>query len=190
MNTIIPLTAGIGSRSALASCLLPLAATLLCGSALGADLEIRADTPPVPLAPVPAGRYFLQLPALEYKFVVESSCGVELEPATISLSVADTRVSMSLDKAPAAAPLEIAMKIPAAQIGPIVIDGFCVRDGDEPGAEGAVEMSRRIPGVLSVQASLLCAADTASEMTYVSGPLDVMLNCTKNQQAAGTPASR
>ena len=102
-------------------------------------------------------------------FDISLTCTADLEPVTVSLSIADTRKSLATKDISNTGITSITMTIPEAQIGPIAVNGFCVAAG--------VAESIRIPAVLSAQASLLCANDEGSKMTYVSRSLDVTLLC-------------
>ena len=130
---------------------------------------VSADTPVVDVGERSAGRNFVRLPSLDYRFDLAANCPADLEAKTISLSIADTRKSLATNEISNEETISVAIRIPAAQIGPIAVDGFCV-------AAGAQE-TVRIPAVLSVQASLLCANEEDSRMIYASRSLDVTLSC-------------
>lgn len=137
-----------------------------------AALKVDADAPVVEINARTAGRNFMRLPSLNYRFDLATKCPIDLEPKSISLSVADTRKSLAEADFTGNQAISVPMTIPASQIGPVAVDGFCVADaGDE---------TLRIPAVLSVQASLLCANDEKSQMIYASTSLDVTLSCKRN----------
>ena len=151
-----------------------MAVTLLPSpNAAGAELDVSANTPDVNVSTRPAGRNFLNLPALRFNFVIAAHCPGPGEPVSFSLSVADTRVSMDADRLEAGGPLEFSVTVPASQIGPVAIDDFCALDDGERMPQDPM----RIPAVLSAQASLLCATDSGNNMTYASESLDVTLHC-------------
>ena len=138
-------------------------------SADRAVFDLDADTPVVEIGRQSAGRAFMQLPTLSYVFDISVTCTADLEPVTVSLSIADTRKSLATKEISNAGNTSITMTIPEAQIGPIAVNGFCVTAG--------VAESIRIPAVLSAQASLLCANDEGGRMIYASRSLDVTLLC-------------
>ena len=160
----------------------PLATGALIGTALAmpagaADsnfLGVSADTPVVSVSTRPEGRNFMRLPALEYAFVIESGCRATLMPASMSLSIADTRISMSGDDLGDEPTVEVTLLVPAGQIGPVAVERFCVVTDQ---ANGLLEQTTRIPAILSAQAALICSSETASEIVYASTSLDVILNC-------------
>lgn len=141
------------------------------------ELVISAVAPEVSVERRDTGRNFIRLPSLEYAFVIDARCRADLLPRSLSLSVADTRVSISADDIPSAAPVELTVRIPANQIAPVAVDKFCVTtDAEAPGSD-RLPNAIKIMSVLSAQASLLCASDGQTEMTYASQPIDVTLSC-------------
>ena len=151
----------------------------VAGPALGKDtLSVRADAPVVSLLLRDPGRNFLRLPALEYRFEVQTHCTASRSPGSLSLNVADTRKWLAGNDIVADGPTEIRLRIPADQIAPLVIKGFCVTQ-DEGDGDGISDppMQITIPAALSAQASLLCEGEEDKVMTYVSRPLDVSLVC-------------
>jgi hypothetical protein len=145
------------------------------------DLEVSASTPEVTISTRPAGRNFIHLPALEYHFQVAARCHVAMNPTSVSLSIADTRVTVPADVLATGSALQLSVSIPATQIGPVAVAGFCVNDAAKaiPGARSTV----RIAAVLSAQAAMLCIDETSNHITYVSEPLDIILHC---ESAGGT----
>lgn len=142
--------------------------------------EVSADTPVVYVDKRSAGRDFMRLPSLDYWLELDANCPANLEARTISLSVADTRKSLAANVTVGEEKISVPIRIPAAQIGPIAVDGFCV-------AADAPE-TLRIPAVLSVQASLLCANEDTSRMIYTSKSLDVTLSCKTIQNESSSAA--
>jgi len=113
----------------------------------------------------------MRLPSLPYNFELEINCEAGLIPTSLSLSVADTRRSLRAEKLSEAQTASLAFTVPAAQIGPVALDEFCLQSPHSP------ELLT-LPSVLSVQASLLCTNDTERQMIYASAPLAVTLQCT------------
>ena len=136
-------------------------------------LVVNADTPIVEIGARPPGRNFMRLPSLSYKFELMSNCAAGLTPQAISLSIADTRKSLAPDSITHDSSTLISLRIPASQIGPIAVEGFCVTANEQE--------SLRIQAVLSVQAALLCGNDADSRMVYASKSLDVTLSCKDSQ---------
>lgn len=144
------------------------------------ELQIRADSPVIQIEKRVDRRNFIRLPSLTYELDVAKKCGGDLKPAVLSLSIADTRRSFRTDDISADANLAIRFAVPAAQIGPIAVESFCAiaatAENEVDNKVDAAE-SMTVPAVLSLQASLLCANETESRMTYASTSLDVTLEC-------------
>ncbi len=156
-----------------------LIAVTFCDPAYGKDsLSVVANSPTVSVAPRDPGRNFLRLPTLEYVFEVRAKCSNGRLPKSLSLNVADSRSSLAADKIVNDGPTEISLQVPASQIGPLVVEDFCVaaaEEDDEPLSDVQTQVS--IPAALSAQASLLCEGEDEKAMTYVSQTLDVSLVC-------------
>lgn len=151
------------------------------GLASADRLELAAATPEITVSTRPAGRNFLNLPGLTYDFVIDLACSEGHRAESLSLSIADTRITLGAERLAGSAPVTIDMSVPAGQIGPVALAGFCVlEDDDEP----ASRQSLTIPAVLSAQASLLCASESVSRRTYASRTLDIVIHCDADQDAS------
>jgi len=164
------------------TCIVPVAVLLAitaAGPATGKDtLLVTADAPLVPLLPRNPGRNFVRLPTLEYLFEIRVHCSDSRSPALLSLNVADTRKSLAAGQIIGDGPTEISLRIPASQIAPLVIEGFCIVQPAENGdGISAAPSQITIPSVLSAQVSLLCEGHEDQAITYVSRALDVSLRC-------------
>ena len=169
--------------AAATAALLPLATpALVCAG----ELDVSANTPAVTVSTRPANRNFIRVPDLEYVFVIDADCATGQQPGSISISIADTRVSLEEAETTASMPLSVPVTVPASQIGPIPLGRFCT-SGDEMESAQAETMVT-VPAVLSAQVSLLCTGESASEMSFTSKPLDVTLHCEPATEAgADTP---
>lgn len=123
----------------------------------------------------------MRLPTLSFEFTVDASCSDGKAPDSLSLSIADTRVTNSLDS-DTGSRLELTVSVPAAQIGPIAVNQFCA--ADNPDSVQDERATLRIPAVLSAQAALLCASESGNEMIYTSESLDVLLRCDREDEPA------
>jgi hypothetical protein len=144
-------------------------------SAQAGELELSANTPDISIQTRPAGRNFMRLPSLEYAFTIETSCPADLEPESVSLSIADTRIVLDAGDLAANRSISVSVTVPAAQIGPVALNRFCAHGADEEARNS--DSFVRIPSVLSAQAALICAGESASEITYASENLGVILHC-------------
>jgi hypothetical protein len=140
-------------------------------------LSVVADTPVASILPRQANRKYIQLPTLEYAFEIRSDCIMNRKPTSLLLSVADTRKTLGAADFSAGAPVAFTLRIPAAQIGPIAVEGFChVADEDGTSNDNATDQLT-ISAALSAHASLRCESESDQKVVYVSQPLDVTLVC-------------
>lgn len=161
-----------------------LAGLLACGAGQQAVAEtplhrlgIAVDTPAVTVGPWAAGRTLVSLPTLEFNFRLEPLCADGWQPRSLSLSVADSRLTLAPTGAPGASDtLEASLTVPAAQLAPLPVAGFCESptEGGEP-QSGVAELT--IDAAVSAQASLLCSNGDAERLTFVARPLAVTLVC-------------
>jgi len=144
----------------------------------GAALLVTPTTPDINIKIRTHDRYAIRLPNLRYVFQFAASCAGELAPDSISLSVADTRKTVSASDARYDSDAGIIMTVPAGQIAPLTVEGFCLESNDS-----ALQKPDRVTvrGVLSAQASLLCTSEDDQEITYASQSLDVTLSCDAEQ---------
>jgi len=147
------------------------------------SLVIVADTPTASIQPRQTNRKFIRLPSLEYVFEIRAHCLLNSNPTSLLLSVADTRKSLHATDISSGSPIEVALRIPAAQIGPIAVEDFC-HIADEPVAGNNTTTDElTISAALSAHISLRCESESDQKVTYVSRPLDVNLICERPDQA-------
>jgi len=144
-------------------------------------LLLEVDTPIVNIEERGATQNFVRLPALEYAFRISAVCTGESKPASLLLSVADTRRSLQADEIDADGATAISLNIPAGQLAPVVVRNFCVQteiESDDNAANNVPQEEQlTLPATLSVQASLRCASETTEQTVYMSKPLDITLIC-------------
>ncbi len=142
-------------------------------------LGVNANTPVVTIETREAGKDLIQLPSLQYDLSIEPQCVADFSPSVLSLSIADTRRSFNADSIPESIELTVEFAVPAAQIGPLTVEEFCVVAEESPADDVGIHTPEQlnIPTILSLQASLLCANDTESQIVYAAKSLDVTLQC-------------
>ncbi len=153
---------------------------------LGSNVRSE-DTPQLTIAGEPATveiqthqgrREFIRLPTLQYNLDIQQRCPTELKPANLSVSVADTRQTISADELLNASPLAMKLSIPEEQIAPVAVADFCVTpEEDSEIQNGPSKTVLRINDILSLQAALSCSSETGSKIIYASLALDVELHC-------------
>lgn len=139
-----------------------------------ASLRVTPTTPAISITLREHDRLAIELPELQYEFQVEARCAPGLAPDSMMLSVADTRKRVAISDTQPASDSGISMSIPAAQIAPLSVEGFCVNARDR---ERSPQESVTVRGVLSAQASLVCSDEDGQQITYASQSLDVTLAC-------------
>ncbi len=151
------------------------------------SLKVRASTPTVEVSPRMAARNYVRLPTLEFTFQLTAHCRGNFGPRAVSLSIADSRRSLSADQlGEANAGSELTVKVPAKQLAPLAIENFCVRQPEGAGNVHSTEYPgtmMMVPAALSAQASLLCVDEEQEEIVYTSTPLDINLICKSAQSA-------
>ena len=163
---------------ALASSLVAVVGSALALAEDSHSLEISAVAPTVTIAPRSRRNNLIRLPALEYVFEVSAECAEPFDAGSLSLTVADSR--RSLDAEELAQTGAVRLTVPANQLAPVPVSGFCVGP-EERDDDGAATLTLR--SALSASASLLCVSDTERKMTYASAGLDVVLVCESGNEA-------
>jgi len=111
-----------------------------------------------------------ELPALTFDLRVAMECPGETE--SLTLTVADTFVTLEKEDIGAQLSAETSLSVPASQLTLGPTDNFCVRDDVEEAADELV-----MPGFLTAFASLRCAGRDGPTMHFASAPLQVRLKC-------------
>lgn len=120
----------------------------------------------------------MELPTLAFEFEIRAYCADGRRAKSVTLNVADTRRSLTADQIKSDGPTEVTLEVPADQLAPLAIDGFCtVKDGEKVETAADVQVELNVFSALSAQASLLCEGEDGTAMTYVSRGLDVSLVC-------------
>lgn len=142
-------------------------------------LKVSAAPVTVNVAPGDNRRNAIVLPALDYVFSLDARCAPSFTPESVSLTVADSRTFVRPEEPDSGAGLpDATLTVPANQLAPLIVEGFCTAAQDSPGEAGiAGDASVTVSATLSASASLLCIADQRREMIYTSTPLDVTLVC-------------
>lgn len=174
--------------------------------AAGADdsglhaLTVAAEVAAVAVPAQPPERHFFELPTLDYVFRVEARCHSDWKPESLSLNVADSRVTRTGTELEGNANQQLGLKVPAKQLAPIAMRDFCVIDPATEGSAAEAETPERnrhtttrpgqmtIGAALSVHASLRCSLGDEQRIIYVSRPLDVTLTCALAETAGGAAA--
>lgn len=129
--------------------------------------------------PLAEGRRLLRLPALEFEFGIDASCGPDHAVASVSISIADTRKTLSDGEFQDNTVTNATIRLPARQIAPIAVDGFCPEAQSE-------SSSLLIQDAVTAQVSLRCAGAEGESITYASRSLDVTVVCDASPATQGS----
>ena len=153
------------------------------GQADGAWLQISAGPAAISIRPLANGRRLIHLPDLTYRLEITARCPADFDPASLSISIADTRETLDAAQlGTVKVPAEIT--IPATQLAPFAVDRFCALGASERGS------SLLVRDVVTAHLSLRCSGPGGDEVSYISRGLDLELNCaTAPGDQGAAPAS-
>ena len=135
-----------------------------------------ADAAVARIAPLAPGLEFVQLPTLEFSLHLQPQCPISSETAAVSISIADAHVALTLTVPDAAEAVETALTLPRQQTGRVRVDGFCRTEQADAARELLIE------GIFSARVSLRCSANDSDSISYSTLPLDVILECDRDDQ--------
>ncbi len=146
-------------------------------SAANEGLAIIASAATARVSAGTSGRRTLRLPGLDFRFQIRIACPGTANPQSLSMTIADTHRNLGAEELTAETNVAHArVRIPASQIAPVAVEGFCAAD-----APSANVQPLTLPSLLSASASLRCGDDENSSIRYDSVPLDVVLVCDSDQ---------
>jgi hypothetical protein len=140
-------------------------------------LRVDAEPAAAVLALQLDGRKLVHLPELEFELTVSLHCAEHGESETLSITIADTRTTLSGEALRAGNSIDVFMRVPANQLAPFALQGFCT----DPALEGE---SMLLGSVLTAQASLRCARTGKASIVFAAEPLDVRLDCLRSARQA------
>ena len=144
-----------------------------CRPAIAEDLQltIAADTPIIELSQRQLTRRGVVLPSLEVHFRIDARCPTPHTPVSMMLSIADSRRHVPGSEIDSALNSGLSITVPAPQIAPVFMPGFCAADDTRRDAT--------VPDLLSVQGSLTCGSkdEPSTTIKYASAGVAVSLRC-------------
>jgi hypothetical protein len=151
---------------------------VLCAPAwaeVSGRLGVDADPALATVKPLAEGRRLIRLPSLEFELNIDAECGPDSVPKSVSISVADTRKTLNSDELRDINGGAVLFAIPARQVSPVAVDGFCPQDGN-----GTQLLVR---DAVTAHLSLRCTNEEEESITYASQGLAVMLDCDVPEEA-------
>lgn len=116
------------------------------------------------------GRKLVQLPELEFLLKVAPRCGGGGQPESLSVTIADTRTTLSGEALRAGDSIDISLRVSANQLAPVALQEFCV----DPESAGE---SLLLTSALTAQASLRCMREEKQSIVYAAEALDIRADC-------------
>lgn len=123
------------------------------------------------------GRKLVQLPELEFLLNVAPRCGGGGQPESLSVTIADTRTTLSGEALRAGDSIDISLRVSADQLAPVALQEFCV--DPESAGESLLLMS-----ALTAQASLRCMREEKQSIVYAAEALDIRADCIESATSA------
>lgn len=136
------------------------------------QLRVASDSASVAIGPRPPGPRLVQLPDISFTMQIEARCNADLQAESVSISVADSRVSLRSGELTEQGTAETTIRVPKNQLGPLTIENFCI--AGDAGGDATPLLFR---DALSAQASLKCAAEGRQSIVYQTVALGVELSC-------------
>ena len=141
-------------------------------------LAVEADPAVASVARLGDGRQLVRLPELVFPLRISAHCGRGGELRSISVSVADTRKTISGEELSTREPLRTSVTVSPRQIAPLALQGFC-------DADGAAGQSMLLATALTAQVSMRCERNDEQSILFDARPLDVRLICEVEDIPAG-----
>lgn len=107
-------------------------------------------------------------------------CPDDSKATSLTISISDTHRHYPAKQLDDTGSLETEVSVPASQLAPVSIPGFCVEGQsiDDKYAQGLA-----LPGVATAQVSLRCHSDSNSNSLYfASVPIPVRLYCREEEE--------
>jgi len=149
----------------------------------GAEMRVKADVAVVTVKPLPGGRRLVRLPALEFALLIEPQCAPDTQVDSISISVADTKTTLTAGDMDGQSEVVAKIAIPRRQVSPLAIEGFCQlgRNDESNQSEMLIE------DAFTASISLRCAGEHNTVIAYASKALDLKLRCVHEEGETEAP---
>jgi hypothetical protein len=119
----------------------------------------------------------VRLPAIEFQLRLAPYCAHGGKPESLSITIADTRKTLREEALQAVQTIDAAVLIPASQLAPFALQGFCV----DPASEGESTM---ITAALAAQVSLRCGRQSEASVVFAAESLDIRVDCIRSATEA------
>ena len=158
-------------RRALFILLIPILITPVAANETG-KLRVKFETPVASILPRTTDRP-IKLPSLTYVLRAEASCPEPQTAESVSISIADTRITISPGESEA---VEETIRVSNKQLGPVAVEDFCLANSDSDPDSDAQDLLQ-IEGALTAHMSLRCIGENSETISYSTAALNVTLSC-------------
>ena len=134
------------------------------------QLDIEFDTATAIVSPRTSNRP-INLPTLTFTFRAQAQCPAAEAPESISVSIADTRITIYPDS-DSNDVIEKSIRVSQKQLGPVAVANFCLAENDADVGE-----LLELDDALSAQLSLRCVGENSESISYQTAALSVSLLC-------------
>jgi hypothetical protein len=141
------------------------------------QIKVLSEPATVEITAQPAGRRLIQLPALEFSLTIEPQCESDMRVESISISVADTRKTVTAVEADKSI-VATTLTLPSRQAAPLALVDFCQSDEDQSRSSREVLVREAFTAHLSLR----CSNDERQSIVYASQALDLALRCESGDQ--------
>ena len=139
-------------------------------------LTLHANETRVQIERRDSGRTQVNLPSLDLSLRTSFACPATASAESITISIADTHERFSAENIADVAVLEATISVPARQIAPVSLAGFCT-NGKEP-----TESELLLPGIATAHVSLRCRSEEfGASMHYASVAVPLTVICLSNE---------
>lgn len=138
------------------------------------DIVVAAQETEAIVAPRAAHLELVNLPTLEFGLRAAFQC--RGEPVSVTLSVADTFVSLGREQLAGRRAVEATLAVPARQLALAASSRFCI--DEQPGSANEL----LVPGLATAHASLVCENDRGAAIESASAPLSVRIVCAREPE--------
>ena len=122
-----------------------------------------------------AGLEVVNLPAVEFALRAAIEC--KGEAVSVTLSIADTFLTIGRDALRDQRAAEATVRVPADQLNLDASSAFCSAE------DRATSDELLLPGFTTAHASLRCTNDDAESLHFASAPLQLRLSCARKPDA-------
>ncbi len=148
----------------------------------GESVVIAAQETEATLVPRAPNMQLVDLPAMEFGLRATIKCSGTAE--SLTLSVADSHVTLDTDALADQGSAEVALTVPARQIALAASGNFCLKDDGDAGRGDEL----LVPGVATAHASLRCSNEGRTSVHFASAPLQVRLHCARTEDEDQEPS--